>query len=121
MKNVLLSFFVVGMALASCTTVTKTATTVDVNNGLNSASTVDLEISSNKISYTHKTKAKERRAGKKNVINSAVSAALQANVGADVLVAPEYVTVKKLGLFGSKIKTVIVTGYPAKYKNFKSQ
>lgn len=109
------------MTLASCTTMTKTATTVDVNNGLNSASTADLAISQNKISYTHKTKAKERRAGRKNVINSAVSAALQANGEADVLVAPEYTVVKKSGLFGSKIKTVIVTGYPAKYKNFKSQ
>ncbi len=114
-----LPIFIVGIALSSCTTVTKTASSIDVNNELTSTSSADLVISSEKITYTHKTTAKERRAGRKNIINTAVQEALQANGGGDLLVAPQYTTIKKSGLFGSKIKTVTVTGYPAKYKNFK--
>lgn len=119
MKKTFLSIFIAGMALASCTTVTKTATTLDVNSGLNSVSTADLDISSQKISYTHKATKKEMRGGYKNILNSAVQDAIAANGGGDVLVAPQYAVVKKKGLFGSKIKTVTVEGYVAKYKNFK--
>lgn len=121
MKKIFVSIFSVGMALASCTTVTKTATTLDVNSGLNSVSKADLDISSQKISYIHKTTKKEIRGGRKNILNSAVQAAIAANGGGDVLVAPQYVVVKKRGLFGSKVKTVTVDGYVAKYKNFVCQ
>lgn len=119
MKKVFLSIFLVGITFSSCTTITKTASTLDVNDQLTSTSTADLEISSEKITHTHKTTAKERRGGRKNIISSTIQEALQANGGGDVLVAPQYVTIKKTGLFGSKIKTVTVSGYPAKYKNFK--
>lgn len=119
MKKIILSVFAISMMLASCTTVTKTATTLDVNSGLNSVSTTDLEISSQKISYTHKTTSKERKGGHKNIRNSAIQAAIAANGGGDVLVAPQFTEVKKSGLFGSKIKTVTVEGYVGKYKNFQ--
>ena len=121
MKKGLFFCIVLSAALASCTTVTKTATTVDVNNTLPSNSEVDLEISQNKVNYVYRTTSKERRGGRKNIINSAVQAVLKANGNADVLVAPQYELVKKKGLFGSKIKTVTVTGYPAKYKNFRNK
>ena len=88
MKKVFLAFGA-ALLLASCTTVTKTATTMDVNNHLTS--------------------------------DTAVREALEANGNAEVLVAPQYTFVRKSGLFGSKIKTVIVSGYPAKYNNFKSK
>lgn len=121
MKKILLSIFVIGMTLSSCTTITKTATTLDVNSDLNSISTADLDISSQKISYTHKVTNKERKGGHKNVRSSAIQAAIAANGGGDVLVAPQYTEVKKSGLFGSKIKTVTVEGYIGKYKNFQSK
>lgn len=120
MKKVFLSIFVVGMALTSCTTVTKTASSIDVENSLKTSTSADLIVSPTKITYTHKTSKKERKAGKKNIINSAIQAALEANGGGDVLVAPQYVAVKKSGLWGSKIKTVTISGYPATYKNFKN-
>lgn len=121
MKKLFIFGIVLATALASCTTVTKTASTIDINSSLNSKSEADLVISSQKVSYVHRTSSKERRGGRNNVINSAVKATLQANGGADVLVAPEYEIVKKSGLFGSKIKSVTVTGYPASYKNFKNK
>lgn len=120
MKKIFLAFGA-ALLLASCTTVTKTATTMDVNNHLTSESDVDLVVSNSKITYTHKTTAKERRGGRKNITNTAVREALEANGNAEVLVAPQYTFVRKSGLFGSKIKTVIVSGYPAKYNNFKSK
>ena len=113
MKKVFLAFGA-ALLLASCTTVTKTATTMDVDNHLTSESDVDLVVSNSKITYTHKTTAKERRGGRKNITNTAVREALEANGNAEVLVAPQYTFVRKSGLFGSKIKTVIVSGYPAK-------
>lgn len=121
MKKIFLSIFV-GMVLASCgTTITKTATTLDVNNDLNSVSTADLEISSQKISYTYKISKQDRKGGHQNAINSAVQAAIAANGGGDVIVAPQYTEVKKNGLFRSKLKTVTVDGYIGKYKNFQSK
>ena len=121
MKKLFIIGIVLVSALASCTTVTKTASTVDVDSSIPSSSEVDLVISQKKVNYVHQTSAKERRGGRKNIINSATQAALQANGGGDVLVAPQYEIVKKRGLFGSKIKTVTVTGYPASYKNFRNK
>lgn len=118
-KKFVLIAFVAAFGLASCTTIKKTASTIDVNNSLTSNSDVELIVADKQISHNHRVTAKERRGGTKNVYNAAVSAALKANGNADVLVAPEYETVIKKGLFGKKIKEVMVSGYPAKYKNFK--
>lgn len=120
MKKVFLAFGA-ALVLASCTTVTKTASTIDVNNHLSSESDVDLTVSYTKLTYTHRTTAKERRGGRQNIENTAVREALEANGNADVLVAPQFTLVKKRGLFGAKIKTVVVSGYPAKYNNFKTK
>ena len=86
MKKFFLSALVVGLSLASCTTVTKTASTLDVATGLKAQSTADLIVSSQKITYTHHTISAERKGGKQNVINAAIQAALAQNGNADVLV-----------------------------------
>lgn len=59
--------------------------------------------------------ARIRRGGEKNVIATAVKEALDVE-GADVLVGME----KQLdyGMF-RKIKAITITGYPAKYINFR--
>ena len=80
------------LCMASCTTVTKTAGSVDVANDI----------------------------GLANVKAAAVAEALKQNGGADVLVDPQYETRTRRGLFGKKIKYVTVTGYPAKYKKFET-
>ena len=53
MKKILFAASVLLVTLLSCTTIKKTATTIDVNNRIESASDVDLEISSKRISYTY--------------------------------------------------------------------
>ena len=119
MKKLIVMASVVMMAMASCTTVKKTSTTIDVNNALNSNSTVDLEVSGKRISYTYITEKKIRRSGLKNIYATAVKEALKENGNADVLVAPEYETRIRKGMFGTKVKAVIVSGYPATYQNFR--
>ena len=76
--------------------------------------TADLEISSEKISHTylhHYTNGGDL----KEIKESAVNEALKAYGNADVLVAPQ---------FDIKVETsstkVLVTGWPAKYKNLRS-
>ena len=119
MKKLIVMASVVMMAMASCTTVKKTSTTIDVNNALNSNSTVDLEVSGKRISYTYITEKKIRRGGLKNIYATAVKEALKENGNADVLVAPEYETRIRKGMFGTKVKAVIVSGYPATYQKFR--
>lgn len=119
MKKVLLFAFV-AVLTASCSTVKKTATAVDVNNNLSSYSTADLEISQKRVTYEFRPTAKERRGGIKNVISCAYAATLKASNEADVLVQPEYSMRISHGLFGKKIKEVTVTGYPAKIQNFRN-
>ena len=121
MKKVLISTTMLVMMLASCTTVQKTASSLDVNNCIKTKTSADLVVDNEKANFTYRPTKKVRKCGTKNVIATAVSEALKTNNNADVLVAPEYeITVKK-GFLGKKIKSVTVTGYPAKYKNFRSE
>lgn len=121
MKKVILAAAVVCLSLTACTTITKTATSIEVPTAISSQSVADLNVSSSRVSYTYRPTSDERRGGTQNVINCAIQAALKANGGGDVLVAPEYSITKKSGLFGGKkVKEVVVSGYPATYKNFRS-
>lgn len=82
-------------ALASCTTITKTATSIDVENGLTTSSMADLEISSQRVEHVYYTEARARRGGKKNLQNTAVKELLMKSGNADVLVAPEFTFVRE--------------------------
>lgn len=123
MKKFFLIAAVALLSVASCTTVkTSTSTMLDVNTSLRSNTEADLIVSDKKISYTYTPLFRsERKMAQKKVISNAVSAALKANGNADVLVAAEYeiVATKKLW-FSTKTRQVIVTGYPAVYKNFRN-
>lgn len=112
----------VALIATSCTTLRKTATAVDVNTELNSQNIADLEISSKRVSYDFRPTKSERRGGKANVIRCAYAATLEANGGADVLVQPQYTMRITTNLFGrKKVKEVLVSGYPAKFKTFKNK
>lgn len=106
------------LALASCSTVSHTASTMGVDTQLNNVTTADLQVSDKVISYTFTPDGDHRRAGEKSVKAAAVSKALEANGGGDLLVAPQFEVKKTRGLFSSKIKYVTVKGHPATYKNF---
>ncbi len=118
MKKFLL-FVAVAFAMASCSTTKQTATyrNVDVANPFTTPVVADLEVSSTKIRYEYEPSKVVARAGKDNVLNMAISRALYQNGNADVLVSLE--TMVKYNSSG-KVTSVIITGYPAKYKNFRT-
>lgn len=113
-----LFFFVVILAMTSCTVVLNTAThkPVHVETPIASPLIVDLDVSPTKISYSYAPiPASIASLGKENIINTAVKQALLENGNADVMVGLEtQIQYSKIG-----IESVIITGYPAKYVNFR--
>lgn len=116
-KQMLFAAAAAVLMLSSCSTITHTASTEAVDTEIYNRSNAALEVSTNKITYTYTPDAAHRRAGKKAVLRAAVAKALEANGDADVLVAPQYEVKETSVLFSTKIKYVVVKGYPAKYKN----
>lgn len=76
----------------------------------------DLKVSSKKISYTLMPSKALLKTDVDNIIKSAVKEALNNNENADVLIGMEYQL--KYDDLGT-LESVIVTGYPAKYTNFR--
>ena len=76
-----------------------------------------MDVSAKKIKYEYEPGSAIRRGGSDNVINAAVSKALLQNGNADVLVGLE--THTEYSSTGA-IDRIIVTGYPAYYKNFRN-
>ncbi|MDO4164425.1 MAG: hypothetical protein Q4D56_08570 [Bacteroides sp.] len=119
MKRILFGLSLV-LLLGSCSmSRTSTSTTLGVATSLTSVTSADLVVSSTKISYTYYPKKQDRKAGMAHVISNAVAAALKENGNADILVECQHEMVIKSKLFGKKIKSVTVTGYPATFKNFR--
>ena len=77
----------------------------------------DLQVNPEKINYLYIPSNTVKLGGEENVINSAVSEALMANGNADVLVSMEHQI--KYNADG-QIESVLVTGYVAKYVNFRN-
>ena len=105
-------------ALSSCQTIKSTATHKAVDIQPIGALIADLEVSPNRISYTMTPHRRVRRGGFENVKSTAIREALQNNGGGDVLVGLEVQTKTTGFIFFRWIKSVTVSGYPAKYKNF---
>ena len=121
MKKYFLLTAVAVVAMTSCTTTVKTASTTDMPADLLSATVADLEISPNRITYTTTPSKAIVRAGMGNVKRAVIMEALQANdKNADILVEPEFVISQKNCVLWKKITSVTVSGRPAKYKGFHS-
>ena len=120
MKKVFLALSVVLLTMSSCSTAYRTASQRDVTAPVAAAAIADFEISPKKITYTLIPTRKVRAGGMQNCVNTAISEALKANGGGDVLIETQEAIVKRSGLFLRKIKSVTVTGYPATYKNFRN-
>ena len=77
----------------------------------------DLDVSPTKITFFYIPSGTVVNCGSENVVNSAVREALMANDNADVLVALEkQIKYSAEGM----IESITITGYPAKYVNFRS-
>lgn len=119
MKKVFLAAIAV-IALSSCSTISHTSSTEDINTAIYNRSSADLVVSDKLITYKFEPNDTYRRAGDKAVLRAAVAKALEQNGNADILVAPQFEVKKKRGLFSSKIQYVTVKGHPASYKNIHS-
>lgn len=125
MKKLVFALFVAacGLGMTSCSTTFKSATQRDVVAPLAAAVIGDLDVSNQKITYTYYPTKTIRRGGYANCKNAAIREALAQYGDADVLIETQEATVIRTGgIFkrAGKIKAVTVTGYPAKYKNFRS-
>ncbi len=106
------------LSLSSCSLMRQTATQQDVKNYMASAVVGELKVSSEKITYTyHPTKAVSKL-GEQNCINMAIHEALKAHGSGDILVETEEAVVFSQVGPGKHIKSVTVSGYPAKYVKF---
>lgn len=108
--------------MTSChTTIKQTATTRTPGIYLNVAATADFVVSEKKIVFVYEPTRAVRRGGTENVIKTAISEALRANGGGDVLVGLEYTTQSKpSGLGISPIRKITISGYPATYTSFRT-
>lgn len=114
-------FLSVALLAISCTTVTKTAKTLDSPASLLSATVAELEVSPERVTYTMTPSKEIRRGGLANVKQAAEQEVLAKYGNADVLVDAEYVISQTSYLiFGKKVESITVTGRPARYKNFHS-
>lgn len=120
MKKIFL-IFAISVLFASCSTQSKLINTATFSKS--KATTpltvllADLQVSPEKISYLYIPSKSVLSGGHDNVINSAVSEALIANGNADVLVSLEHQIKYNAE---NQIESILVTGYPAKYINFRS-
>ncbi|MDE5986588.1 MAG: hypothetical protein K2H16_04820 [Prevotella sp.] len=120
-KFTLLCCAAFALVFASCTTVVKTASTADARASLLSATVADLEVSPERVTVTTAPSKAIQRAGISNVKHDAERKALtQGGKDYDVLVDAEYIIEKTNYVFYKKIKSVTVSGRPARYKNFHS-
>ena len=116
MKKFFIAACVACVSLSSCTSVYKSATTQQITTTVDAAVAADLDVSERKIVYDY---YHSNGGGLKNAKDCAVSQALKQHGDADVLVAPQFEISLRRGLFGTTIQKIVVSGYPAKYKNFK--
>ena len=121
MKKIIFSLLVIAMSATSCSVPAKLINSA-THKKLSVAQPVvavfaDLQVSPEKITYFMMPSKTVVMGGYDNVIDTAVREALLANGNADVLVALE--TQVKYDKEG-QIESVTVTGYPAKYVNFRN-
>lgn len=119
-KTLCLLLIFVGLCTTSCKITRATAEYKDPTTYLGNATVADLDVATERISFTFQPSRQVRRGGNINVINAAIREALRVNGGGDVLVDLEYITLEKPSFFLSSIREITVSGYPARYKNFHS-
>ena len=112
--------FAAAVGMSSCSTISNTAYTKGVDSTISNRSYSDLEVSPKVITYKYDVDRAHSRAGEKSCKAAAVSAALQANGGGDLIVNPQFEVKKHRNLLGKKIDYVIVSGHVATYKNVHS-
>lgn len=113
---------VLGILLSSCSNYSKVmVNTSRVNHPVIESTTMaTISVDKKRISYTYvPTKQDTKALTEEQLIQNAIYMALSVNGNADVLVKVNtFVTYKKVMLI-KRIKSISVSGYPARYVNFR--
>lgn len=109
---------VAAMFISSCSTISNTATTENVDAKIVNRTTANLVVSDKVISYTFTPTSAHQRAGMKSIRAAAVAKALETNGNGDVIVCPEFETKVKRGLFKKSVKYITVKGHVGTYEKF---
>lgn len=120
MKKLVLLMAAASMFVTSCSTISHTATTENVDTKIVNRSTANLVVSDKVIKYTFTPTRSHQRAGMKSLRAAAVAKALEANGNGDVIVCPEFEIKKTRGFFRTNVKYITVTGHVGTYEKFHS-
>lgn len=117
----LFMFLAVAALTASCTMTKHSVKAVDVQNPIVTTTVASLDVENTPISYEYVPTREDRKALTfKELLGNAQYLALKEHKKGDVLVQVSY-SVSAKRIFGAmKVKKILVTGYPAKYKNFRT-
>ncbi|MBO8445672.1 MAG: hypothetical protein IAC23_08290 [Bacteroidetes bacterium] len=121
MKKILLLSAVVLMA-ASCSVVNKAQveSTSVYTPAVETTTMATLDVSPNKISYRYVPDRKSAKSlSPAQLLQNAIYAALQENGNADELVEVNYSIAVKRVFFGKRIRSISLSGYPARYVDFR--
>lgn len=117
----LIVMVLVTMLMSSCTLHKSTVKNTTVKHpSIESTTMASLNVSKIRINYNYvPERADSRKLPESRLIQNAIYKALAANGNADVLVQVNTYTTIRRGLFGRRIKSISVSGYPAYYTNFR--
>lgn len=116
MKKSQLLLFTVGLSLCSCSTINHTASTVPVNTEVYNLTVADLNVSEKKDTFTTEWKWNPFSSVSLSAQKETAQHELLNRADADVIVDPQ-ITVERRGFMRGG--SVTVSGYPAKYSNFR--
>lgn len=120
MKN-LFAIGALAILLSSCATHKALVNTTSVKHPVIESTTMaTVDVDQKRISYTYvPTKPDAKALSEAQLIQNAMYMALSTNGNADVLVKVNSFVTYKIGLFGKRVKSVSISGYPAHYTDFR--
>lgn len=111
----------VSLILASCSLHKASIAAVDVYSpDVETITMASLKVMPQKITYRYMPDKYDAKRLKVNQnVQNAIFHALRENGGADELVEVSYYVTMHYGFFGKRVKSILVSGYPAYYTNFR--
>ena len=117
MRSTFIAAIGVSLALTSCSTIQHTASTTDVDTQIYNLTVADLKVAKERATTTAEWKWNPWSRLSLNSQKNTVTARLMQETKSDLIVDPQY-TVERRGFMRGG--TVTITGYPAKYENFRN-
>ena len=114
-------FGLLALALSSCSIHKSSVQSTSVNTpNIETATFASLEIGTERITYTYvPTKHDAKNLSENALVNNAIYMALAQNGNADVMVRVNYYVTTKRNLLGKRVKSIMISGYPAYYVDFR--